>query len=132
MTSTQHEPMKNPHQWLYNRHMFGKNINVIAYDKMVRTWNEQQKNELIENMCLASNQIAIASRILTRLQHEKYREKRVKDGRNAFYLFPCDNIPMDIFLKVKPEYGKRTYFDLSESFLSDDRGTERINPRLGG
>jgi hypothetical protein len=103
------EKIKNPHHWAYKRILYRKPVPIVHYDKMVRDWHEQQNKELIIQLCRVTGQVAIASALLTRSQHTKNKDRRIKTGRHVMYLFPCDQIPLDIYCRVKPQEGKLIY-----------------------
>ena len=104
MSSSAVRKRKNPQEWAYTKLLHGKHINPLHLNKMFRNYYEEEKQRMIEDMLRASGQIAVSSAILTRRMREKYEERRFKQGRNVYYLFPNQYIPADVgaLLQIKP------------------------------
>ncbi|HAS7789739.1 hypothetical protein [Paenibacillus lactis] len=101
--------LKNPTAWAYMKMLHGKPVNPLHLVSMYNNYHEQEQMNLIENMCAASNQIAVASAQLTRRQREKYAARKFKHGRRVFYLFSRRAIPADIGSTIELEEGVRVY-----------------------
>lgn len=101
--------VKNPTAWAYMKMLHGKPVNPLHLVSMYNNYHEQQQRELIENMCAASNQIAVASAQLTRRQREKYAGNKFKSGRRVFYMFPNRRCPADVGASIQLQEGVRVY-----------------------
>lgn len=101
--------VQDPASWAYRKMLHGKPVNTVHLISMFTRKVEEEKRSLIENMCAASNQIAVSAAILSRRQRDKYSARRIVNGRHTYYLFPAMMCPADIGCVVDIKSGKKVY-----------------------
>ena len=114
--------VSNPHQFVYNVYNSGQEINIFAYDRMVRDFYSMTQKKLLLDTCKVNNSIAISSSLLKRSQKERYKNKRVYVGRNVYYVFSKTTVPLDIFLIVRDmEEEEKHIYDIWRSIFVSKR-----------
>lgn len=103
------QSVRNPHQYLYSKYVMRRSVNLLQLDKMTRDFYKHKFFNFLDNTCKVTGHIAVSSQMLKRRQREKYKDSRLYAGRNVFYLFPCNEIPFDVYHLVQPIDGKFIY-----------------------
>lgn len=95
--------IENPINWAYRQHYYGRQINLVVYAKKVSQYMTQEHLKTLEDICRVTKHIAVSSHYLTRHQRHVYSSQRTSIGIATFYLFPADQVPLEIYIKLEPE-----------------------------
>lgn len=96
---------QRPEQWAYTKMLHGKHINALHLVSMFKKHHQQEKFNLLMQVCGISGKIAIAARHMTKRQRLKYGANRLQDGRRTFYLFDRHMCPADVGVLVDLKEG---------------------------
>jgi len=105
------ERIVNPIQWSYKQQYFGKEVNIVRYNSLIKRYMNQQQREQLEATCRITDHIAVSSGHLSRREREKHPDRRLLIGRHVFYLFKMREIPLEVYVKINPIEGVYIYDD---------------------
>ncbi|MNE87481.1 hypothetical protein D3C80_1846860 [compost metagenome] len=77
-----------------------------------KKWNDYLQQVYIKQLtaaCKATGSIAVRSTIMSRHEKEQHVKRRYHTERKVYYLFPADNVPLNIYCRLDVEEGKVIY-----------------------
>jgi hypothetical protein len=99
----------SPEAYTYHCTYFGRPINPVLLNKIWRVHMKQAYINQLEQACKATGSVAISSVILSRHEKEQHKHKRYTCGRQVYYLFPADAVPLPIYCKLDAQDGQLIY-----------------------
>lgn len=100
---------QHPTAYLYRQAYSGQPVDPLRLSFITRKYLQHAQQEFVQQMCAMFGQVAVASRLLTRRQREKYRGNRIRAGGTVYYVFPADRVPADVGAAVEMEPGVTLY-----------------------
>lgn len=92
----------SPYTWAYFQHYQGKEINILKYTALIKKYENDKLMTALRDICKVTKRIAVSSALLSVRERKKFSDSKIFLGRNAYYLFPCESIPLSIYLKIQP------------------------------
>lgn len=101
--------LKSPKAYINDCNYLEEDVNPV---KLNMLWENHIKKICLKQLsqtCEFSGKIAVSGAILTRIEREKFRENRYLCNEKPYYLFPTDQIPLYVYLKINPKEDQLIY-----------------------
>lgn len=101
--------LPSPETYIHRCNFYGKTINPVKLNLRWKEYAKQIYTKQLIQACKSTGRIAVHSGILSRTERERYRDSRYYADKKVYYLFPADQVPLDIYCKIKPQTGEFVY-----------------------
>lgn len=102
----QAEKLLSPDTYTFYRIFLGKEINPVVLNKKWKEYLEQTYSNQLAQACMATKSIAVRSTLLSRHEKDTYKDRRYYSGIKVYYLFPENDVPLNIYCRLNQEDGE--------------------------
>jgi hypothetical protein len=102
----QAEKLLSPDTYTFNRIFLGKEINPVVLNKKWKEYLEQTYTNQLTQACKATKSIAVRSTLMSRHEKDMYKDQRYYSGIKVYYLFPENDVPLNIYCRLVQDEGK--------------------------
>lgn len=108
--------LKSPKAYIDDCNYFGEEVNPVKLNQLWENRIEKLCLKQLLKTCELSGRIAVNGQIMSRKEREKFKENRYPFNGKAYYLFPFDQIPLYVFIKINPKQDQLIY-EINQSTL---------------
>lgn len=101
--------LKAPKAYIKDCEYFGENVNHVKLNELWENYIEKLCLKQLLRTCELSKRIAINGEIMSRRERGEFRENRYPLNDKTYYLFPFDQIPLYVYIKINPKEDQLIY-----------------------
>lgn len=103
------DTVPNPETYIHQCNFYGRTINPVKLNLRWKEYTKQLYTKQLIQACKSTGRIAVHSAMLSRSERDRYGNQRYYAEKKVYYLFPAENIPLEIYCKITPEQGRLIY-----------------------